>query len=76
MRALATTRKEAAMRQLKLGFMKEEIKAVALEPDVEKLVVTLMAQMIAEMIRQQETEGSFVQPGCDSSLEQLRKEPR
>jgi hypothetical protein len=35
------------MRQLTLGFVQEEPKAVALDPKVEKSVVTLMARMIA-----------------------------
>jgi len=42
------------MRQLTLRFVKEEPKAVALEPEVEESVVTLMAWMIADIIRKQE----------------------
>ena len=42
------------MGQLTLRFVKEEAKAVALEPEVEKSVVTLMAWMIADIIRKQE----------------------
>jgi hypothetical protein len=42
------------MRQLTLRFVQEEPKAVALEPKVEKSVVTLMARMIADIIQKQE----------------------
>ena len=42
------------MRQLTLRFVQEEPKAVALEPEVEKSVVTLMARMIADIIQKQE----------------------
>ncbi len=42
------------MRQLTLRFVQEEPKAVALEPEVEKSVVTLMAWMIVDIIRKQE----------------------
>ena len=42
------------MQQVMLGFVKEEPEVVALEPEVEKPVVTLMAWMIADIIQKQE----------------------
>jgi hypothetical protein len=42
------------MQQVMLGFVREEPEAVALEPEVEKPVVTLMAWMIADLIQKQE----------------------
>lgn len=42
------------MRQLTLGFVKQKTKAVALQPEVEKSVVAWMAQMIADIVQEQE----------------------
>jgi len=42
------------MHQVMLRFVKEEPEAVALEPEVEKPVVTLMAWMIVDIIQKQE----------------------
>jgi len=52
--AWATTEKEATVRQLTLGFVEPETRAVALVPEVEKAVVTQMAQMMADLIQKQE----------------------
>ena len=46
--------KGVVMRQLMLRYVKEEPKAVALESEVEKSVMALMACMIADIIRKQE----------------------
>jgi hypothetical protein len=46
--------KGGTMQQVMLGFVKEEPEVVALEPEVEKPVVTLMAWMIADLIQKQE----------------------
>ena len=54
MGAWATTGKEATVPQLTLGFVKQETRAVALEPHVEKAVVARMAQMIVDLIQKQE----------------------
>ena len=54
MGAWATTGKEATVRQLTLGFVKQETIAVALEPDVGKAVVATMAQMIEDLVQKQE----------------------
>ena len=42
------------MQQVMLEFVKEDPEVVALEPEVEKPVVTLMAKMIAYIIQKQE----------------------
>lgn len=42
------------MQQRMLEFTREEPDVVALEPEVEKPVVTLMATMIADIIHKQE----------------------
>ena len=42
------------MQQGMLEFVKEDPEVVALEPEVEKPVVTLMAWMIADIIQKQE----------------------
>jgi len=42
------------MRQLTLRCVEEEPKAVELEPEIEKSVVTLMARMITDIIRKHE----------------------
>jgi len=42
------------MQQVMLGFVREEPEVVALQPEVEKPVVTLMAWMIADIIQKQE----------------------
>lgn len=42
------------MQQVMLEFVKEDPEVVALEPEVEKPVVTLMAKMIANIIQKQE----------------------
>ena len=42
------------MKQRMLEFAREQPEVIALEPEVEKPVVTLMATMIAEIIHKQE----------------------
>jgi len=42
------------MRQLTLPFVKEEPSDVVLDPNVEKILVVWMAQMIVEVISQQQ----------------------
>jgi hypothetical protein len=54
MGAWATTGKEAAVRQLTLGFVGQQTRVIALEPDVEKAVVAMMAQMIEHLVQKQE----------------------
>ena len=42
------------MRQLTLGLVTQKTKAVVLQPEVEKSVVAWMAQMIADIVQEQE----------------------
>lgn len=42
------------MQQVMLGFVNEEPEVVALEPEVEELVVTLMARLIVDGVRKDE----------------------
>jgi hypothetical protein len=46
--------RKLTMRQLTLGLVTQKTKAVVLQPEVEKSVVAWMAQMIADIVQEQE----------------------